>query len=263
MIADACLREAAEGEIALDFAAFLRKHDIPDEDVRALLEGPPRITIYRRLVRNNLTGVTYRLLPRTRARMNAAVQGAFDESFARFLEAAPPKTHVLKDVPAEFLAWALPSWGARADLPGYLQDLARYELLHFDIGSMPKLGEPQDLAELALDRPLAFSSVARLLRTGTAVHLLSEDEDDLTAPAPGPCHLLLYRDDDHAVRVLELGDLAYAALARMMDGAPLGDALREASLETGHALGDELLAQVARLLADLGDRGVLKGARSG
>ncbi len=258
MIADACLREGAEEEITGDFAAYLTARGIDGEDRQAMLASPQRLTIYRRLVRSSLTGVTARLLARTRARMTSV----FDASVSQFLQECPPKTHFLKDVPLEFFAWAEPRWQKQAELAPYLIDLARYELLHFDIGSMPRMDETQDLADVAIDRPLAFSSVARLLQVGYAVHRLPTDEEDRTEPDLGPYALLLYRDDDHVVRVLEVGRLAFAALERMFEGQPLGDALRSASEKVSIALTDELLGQMALLLADLGERRVLLGARA-
>ena len=53
-----------------------------------------------------------RMLPRTRARLNAACDGRFDADFGRFLDEVGPRTHYLRDVPAEFLAWARPRWRA-------------------------------------------------------------------------------------------------------------------------------------------------------
>ena len=48
----------------------------------------------------------------------------------------------------------------------------------------------------------------------------------------------------------------------MFDGVPLGEAVQGASLATKVELTDDLLAQFATLLADLGERGVLLGARA-
>jgi len=256
MLADACFRRDAGEDIARDFAAYLDARGVTGEEREAMLSSPQRLTIYRRLVRNSLEGVTYKLLPRTRARMGEA----FDESFAAFLEERGPRTHFLKDVPSEFLSWVQERWKSDASVRPYLLDLAHYELAHFEIGSMPRVGEARDLADVALDRPLAFSSVARLMRVSAAVQLLGEDTD--AEPEARACALLLYRDDAHAVRVLELGSLAYEALALMFDGVPLGEAVQGASLATKVELTDDLLAQFATLLADLGERGVLLGARA-
>jgi len=73
--------------------------------------------------------------------------------------------------------------------------------------------------------------------------------------------LLVYRDDAHAARFLELSPLAGAIATHLIAGEPLGAALGAACAETGHTLDDAILADTARLLADLGDRGVLLGAR--
>ena len=212
-------------------------------------------------MRNNLEHVTWRLLSRTRARMNAHATGAFDASFARFLEDAPPTTHFLKDVPVAFFAWAEPRWRAEPDMPPYLVDLARYELAHFELASMPRIAEPRELTELALDKPVAFSSVAKLLRLGAPVHELSDDDPTPAASEPCPQRLLMYRDQQHEVQVISLGELAYATLDALVAGALLGRAVAAGSEQSGEPVTDGRLAELAELLADLAARGVLLGAQ--
>ena len=258
-IADACLRERAGSELAQDEGAYLAASTLSEREREAMRSQTGRLALYRRLVRSNLEGVAFRLLPRTRARLNAACDGAFDAEFARFLEDAPPSTHFLKDVPGEFFAWALRRWPSRASVPPYLVDLGRYELLHFELSSMPNMAEPSLLSELSLDRPVAFSSIARLVRLGAAVQHLSDDPDDSQPPAIGDQRLLMYRDAEHVVRVLELGSLAFDALEAMMAGALLGAAIEGASVRTGVGLTSEVVGQLAARLADLGERGVLLG----
>ena len=84
------------------------------DDVEAILAAPRRLAVYRSLVRNGLAGVVVRMLPRTRARMNAACAGRFDADLAAFLEEVGPRTHYLRDVPGELFAWAQPRWAADA-----------------------------------------------------------------------------------------------------------------------------------------------------
>src|SRR6202021_489063 len=116
----ACLREGSEAAFTADLRAFLESHGVDPDDVAAIVAAPPRLSLYRRLVRNNLTGVTEKMLGRTRGRMDAVAPGVFDESFAAFLDQIGPRTHHLRDVPADFLGWAEPRWRARADLPAWL-----------------------------------------------------------------------------------------------------------------------------------------------
>lgn len=209
---------------------------------------PPRVAIYRRLVRNTLEGVVYKLLPRTREHMGVA----FDDSFTRFLEEEAPRTHYLRDVPFEFVRWATPRWKDEGAAP-WLVDLARHEMASFAVSTVPHLPEPK-AEEVALDRPLLFNSLVRIERYAHVIH-----EDAIPPPARDVA-LLYYRDDEHALRTLELTPLA-AALLEKADKVSLQEAIAKSCEETKIAMNDETLASIARLLADLGERGILLGAR--
>jgi hypothetical protein len=177
----------------------------------------------------------------------------FDETFARFLEERGPETHFLRDVPHEFLAWAAPVWRAQGVAP-WLLDLSRHELVSFGVSTAPHLAEAR-ADEVTLDRPLLLSNLARLERYDHAVH-----EDVTPAPARRVV-LLYYRDEEHRLEVMELSPLAGALLERA--DLPLQQAIADACNEAGVPMNDETLATIARLLADLGARGVLLGARGG
>lgn len=230
-----------------------------EPDLSAL---PPRVAVYRRLVRNTLHDVAHKLLPRTREHMG----DAFDEDFARFLADQGPRTHYLRDVPSEFVAWAAPRWAAERE--PWLADLARHEMASFAIATLPYVAEPH-AEEVALDRALLLSSLVRIERYAHAVHELAphaRDEGESSEPrvgdpSPPPARavaLLYYRDAEHELRTLELSPLAAALLARA--NVALKDAIAAACAETGAPVNDETLASIARLLADLGERGVLLGA---
>jgi hypothetical protein len=107
-LAEACLGVDAGQAIAGDLRGWLVEHGVAAEDVEAILAAPPRLGVYRSLVRNGLSSVVLRMLPRTRARMNAACGGRFDADLAQFIDEVGPRTHYLRDVPAEFLTWAEP-----------------------------------------------------------------------------------------------------------------------------------------------------------
>jgi hypothetical protein len=259
-IADACLSADVDPVIALGLRAFLDSHGVAPEDVEAILSAPPRLAIYRGLVRNGLSGVVLRMLPRTRARMNALCAGRFDADFAGFVEQVGPRTHYLRDVPAELVAWAAPRWRSDPGVPPYLSDLAAYELAHFAVSACESVRAAPPLAEVSLDRPLAFAESVRLARYDWAVHELSA-ELDATDPAPrrDVC-LLAYRDAGHAVRWLEVTPLAAAIVERLLSAEPLGGAVERACADHSTTPA-AVLEQVARLLADLGERGVVIGAR--
>jgi hypothetical protein len=259
-IADACLGARAGEAIATDLRGWLEARGVPGDDIEAILAAPPRLGVYRSLVRNGLSSVVLRILPRTRARMNAACEGRFDADLAAFVDEVGPRTHYLRDVPAEYLAWAGPRWRADARVPAYLPELATHELTQFAVGAAAPASRVPALAEVALDRPLAFLDSTRLVHHAWAVHELTDD-DETREPARRDVHLLAYRDADHVVRWLELTTLASAILGLLLAGEPLGAAVERACAEAATAPA-AVLPETARLLADLGERGVLMGGAS-
>jgi uncharacterized protein len=258
-IAEACLGSRAGAAISRDLRSFLEAHGVEADDVEAILAAPPRLAVYRSLVRNGLGSVIERMLPRTRARMNAACGGRFDADLATFADEVGPRTHYLRDVPAELFAWAEPRWRADPSVPAYLVDLAAYELAAFAVGASASVRPGDASAEVALDRALAFAESARLLRFAWAVHELTEQSPD-GEPPRRDVQLLAYRDAEHRVRWLELTPLAADVVERLQSGGTLGDAVQTACAEHG-VTPATVLADVARLLADLGARGVVLGAR--
>lgn len=262
-IGDACLGARAGEELADDLRGFLERRGVAAGDVEAILRAPPRLAVYRSLVRNGLSGIVLRVLPRTRSRMNLACAGRFDADFAAFVDEVGPRTHYLRDVPAELVAWAAPRWRRDPGVPAYLPDLAGHELARFAVATAEDLAGADASegahADVALDRPLAFHPSARLVRSAWAVHELGEGEGD-AEPARREVALFAYRDGSHAVRWLEVTPLAAAILERLLAGEALGSAVQAAC--DAHATAPaQALGDIARLLADLGDRGALTGAR--
>jgi hypothetical protein len=252
MIARACLGARTDEEFARDLRAFLEGSGVSPEDAEPILAAPPRLAVYRRLVRNNLTGVTHKMLARTRARMNdlAEARGLFDATFDAWLDEVGPRTHYLRDVPHELFAWAEPRWRADARVPRWMPDLARHELVEYAVSAADDV-RPPPVAEVALDRALVFAPPVRLVRYAFAVHELAHDEQDRAEPREADTSLLVYRDAEHAVRFLALHPFLVRVTERLLAGDTLGDAVRAAQP------GDP--GDVARYLAELGERGVLLG----
>jgi hypothetical protein len=237
-----------------DLRAFLASSGVAKEDVDAILAAPRRLGLYRKLIRHNIVGVIEAMLPKTQQRMNAAVPGSFESSIDAFLEHEGPRTAHLRDVPSEFLAFAAPRWKKDDRLPRWLPDHAELELVDFVIGVAPRPAPPPPLADVSADLPLVFADPHALLRLGWSVH-----ED---AIAPRDVTILVYRDGEHRTRFLELTHLAGLILERLLAGDALGPAMVSACQTMGCALDQAVLEGAARLLADLGDRGVLLGAKA-
>lgn len=260
MMAKVCFGLAADAAFEADLGAFLAAHEIAPEDAEALLASPRRLGLYRRLVRHNVTAVIDTMLEHTRARLEVHVPGELDRTVAAFLDEVGPRTPHMRDVPAEFLAYAAPRWRADARLPRWLADYAELELIDFTIGVAPRPLPPPPLAEVTADRPLVFAEPKQLIHLGWAVNEVPRD-DPRAEPACRPVSILVYRDPEHRSRFLEMTPLAAAILERLFAGAPLGPAVVAACEAKAHPLDDAVLGGAARLLADLGDRGVLLGAR--
>jgi len=259
MIADACFGDS-EAALNGDLAAYLEKHGVAPEDAEAILASPRRLGLYRQLVRHNVVHVIGVMLERTRARLDVYAPGELERSMAGFLAEQGPRTPHLRDVPSEFLAWAAPRWRSDARIPAWLADYAELELVDFTMGVAPRPAPPPPLADVTAERALVFGDPRVIIHLEWAVHLLPA-EDARAVPEKRPVDLLVYRDAQHCTRYLDLSPLAAVILARLFEGLPLAQALTVACASSGHSLDDSVLAGAARLLADLGERGVLLGAR--
>jgi len=125
--------------------ALCDKHALSADDTRALLDQSERLETYRELVQGNLREAVELSIPRSIARLG----GVFDEYFARFLAEQGPRTHYLRDVTQELLAFCAPRWAEDARVPDYLYDLAWHESLHIEVSALPaptRLAEPSALA---------------------------------------------------------------------------------------------------------------------
>lgn len=220
------------------------------------LRSPEGAGIYRTLVRRGLAGMLRFQLPRTAARLGPR----WDADVARFLDATLPRSRYLRDVAFELFAHVEAGWRADPDVPAYIVELARHELLAFEVANAPDDPPLAGAAPLALDRGVALSAAARFVRYGHAVHLLPEDDASRELPAATPTALCVYRDPEHEIHHLSLTPSAAAILERLAAGATLGEAVAGAATDGGQALDEPFLRGAARLLEDLGERGVVRGS---
>jgi len=243
---------------ALAVEAWLGRHGVSEDDAEVLRAGElRRLAVYRGLVRGTLREAVQASIPLSMQRLGPI----FDEYFDRFLRERGPRTHYLRDVTTELLAFCAPLFEADPRVPDFLLDLARHEALHIEISAAPPRAPALPGAALDLDAGLEFIEAARVVHYRHAVHRLGP-EDASSVPERADTHLFVYRSPEHEVRMLELTLLAAAILERLGAGASLRDALLDATRLHGASLDEALLTGTARVLADLADRGAILGVRA-
>jgi hypothetical protein len=248
----------APARIAADLPGWLDEHGVAPDDQALLVRHRANLLVYRAMVHSRLRGVVEEYLPRTaailgRPRMRAEI--------AAFMAEQAPRSVYFRTVPGEFLAWAAPRWRADPALPPHLVDLASHEWIDGEVGNTVDGGEPASGLPLALDAPVQLDGSVRLRRYAFAVHRPTTTPNE--PPAAEPTAILAYRDRESLrVRLLDLTARAAALCERMLAGEALQAALAGACTDVGEAMSDEYLAAMAAFLADLGERGVLLGARA-
>lgn len=220
------------------------------------IRSPAGSGLYRTLVRRGLADMLRYQLPRTAAHLG----DRWNEDVTWYLDATLSRSHYLRDAAFEFFARIAPRWSADPSVPPYIVDLARFELLAFEVRNAPDDPEIASPQPLALDRRVGISLAARVVRSAHAVHLLDDDEDSREPPAAESVILCAYRDADLEMRTLVLTRSAAEILERLLAGAPLGEAVSGAAAACSVALDPPFLQGAARLLEDLGERGVVRGA---
>jgi hypothetical protein len=247
---------AAHARLEDDAAGWLRSAGVHEADVEpTAIQGARRMLVYRTLVRRGLLSAIRTQLARTAARLGSS----FDAWVERWIEEELPRSHYLRDVAGEFLAWAAPRWAEDQDLPRWMADLARHELALFEVGAA--VGGGVAIGPIALDAPVVFDAAARLVRYAFAVQALDAREEARDVPPEVETALLIYRDAAHEVRCLSLSPLAAAIVERLLQGHALGASVTSACEALVHPLDAAVLEGTAALLADLAERGVFLGKR--
>ncbi|HQY61126.1 MAG TPA: hypothetical protein PK141_07020 [Polyangiaceae bacterium] len=241
-----------------DAGALLARSQVEGADRAALLSGPQRFPLYRKLVRGTLGGLCESILSRGHAHLEATAPGAWDAAFDAFLAGRGPRTPHLRDVPSELCEVLLPRLSADVRVPAYVVELFQWELATFRLGAARDVPDP-DACDVDASLPLAFHEPSARLRVSHAIHEAGEHVGE--PPARRDTRLFLYRDREHLAVTVVLTPFADELLVRAQEGAPLGVAIGGAAEALGVSVCEPLLTEVARWLADFGERGVVLGSR--
>lgn len=253
------IRELGAPEaLTSDPQAFLAASGLDDGAARHMASlGPNRLLAYRRLVHRGMAGVCREWTPRSAARLGAE---RFPAEIAQFLQdTGGVASPYYREVPRAFVAWALPRWRKDAGLPPYLADLARYELLYYDVRNDPAPDAAFSDMPLDLEFPARVAPTVVIEDFAWAVHELPWDTDDRSEPEARPVTLAFWRREDRT-RQLALGERDAHLLRGLSEGQTLKQALFAACAAVGVEVDAETLGAIALVLKDLSDRGILFGA---
>lgn len=245
-----------EPDAPLQGPAFFAGRGLDPRDEAAFAAVDPRAMFtYRALVRGSLRDAIVTEIPRTAALLGPR----FERDLDRFFAEAMPRSHYLRDVAFELVDFAAPAWASDPAVPPYVHDLARHELLDFEVAASPR-GPLVGVAEPSLDLalPVVFDGAVRLARYDYPVHTIVPGAEVARAET----FLFVYRDADFEIRHLSLTPLAAAVTEALLAGETLGRAVTVACERLRATLSPETLEGVAKLLADYAERGVLMGSAS-
>lgn len=254
---DACVGEHDDAAIIAGAEHVMQAADVDAGDAKAILENAPRFWLYRELVHNNVRGVVRQLMPRATALMEVHAPGLVESLVAGFLRGPGMRSHYMRDVPYELLAWGKDRIANDARLPSHTATLAAWELFWFRVRVAERTQRPAELADVAPHRPLVLESPALIEEFDCNIH---EWEDHEPVPERAPVTLLGHRDPSNEPQLLVLTPLAAEIVRELQRGAPLAHAIPNACKTVGVQLSQAVLQDSAKLLADLGAAGIILGA---
>lgn len=215
------------------FVSALLNPDAPVPEGITDGDGRPttrRFNVYRNNVVVSLTEALQVAFPVVRALVG---EGRFDALAGLYLRAHPPQSPLLMLYGAGFAEF-IDAFEPLAHVP-YLGDIARIEQAKREAyhaadadALAPERLAALDPGALAAAR-LRLAPAVRLVPSQFPLHDIWVRAQDASAPQPGAeaQHILITRPEFDPV-VTPLSAAEGAAIARLMDGTPLGDALAEA-----------------------------------
>jgi hypothetical protein len=257
------LRNAVTGihedaALTSDVSSILTRAQVHADDARHILENVPRFWLYRELVQNNVRGVVRQLVPRAAALMDAHAPGAVDALVDDFLRGPGMRSHFMRDIPFELFEWAKERIADDSRWPHHTVTLAAWELFWFRVRVAERTIRPASLADVAPHLPLVLEAPALVQEFACSIH----EWDDVDPAPPRVATILLgYRDDKDEPRLFVLTPLAAQIVRELQSGHALAHAIPLACKALGMELSQAVLADSAKLLADLGAAGIILGAR--
>jgi hypothetical protein len=204
-------------------------------------------------MRDRLASAVEATLPRTtRLLGQELLRRCVDE----FLTERAPRSPYFRDVGGEIIRWSFARCAHLSELAPHFVDAAQLELACFEVSTCASDPEATPRT-LSLSLPVRLSQACRVLRLSHAVHRV----DETRVPPRERCDLLVYRDQTtKRIVQLELTDAAARILLRLSSGENLDVAISAGLADASVERTDAVLGEIAALLADLAERGVVLGA---
>lgn len=259
-LAHAIRQADAPAKLQADVKAFLREAGVEGEDLEEMASlGAQRIEAYRALVHNRIRNTIDDFIPRSADRLGLA---RLEADVTAFMDERAMQSPYLRDIPNEFVYWALPRWEEDPEVPAYIPDLARHELLRLDVKNSPKGGESATEEKIDLEKPIVVEGSAVVMRYAYAVHKLPKARTDRTQPEQTETCLIAFRGPDQKTHYIDCKLWVAALIERLIEGKTLKESLFGALESVGMELDDDILSRTAVVLADFSDQGLLLGGRA-
>jgi hypothetical protein len=237
--------------------SIAQRTGLPADDIAHLRAQPlRRLAIYPELVRSRSVRSLSAMMPRT-----AQIMGQrFKDDCLRFAANGPLSARFLRHLARPFLEQCKASWRADATVPACVFDLARHESSIVEVAaSLDDPPLPANQSPPTLTEPVVFSFATQLLEYEYAVHRWYESAGQPLPIERKRSRVLLYRDAANVARCLELSPLAFSITTRLkLNANSLGDAVHTACAELKQTLDPTTINEVAHLLSDYQQRGIVR-----
>ncbi len=243
-------------QLQYQFAAHVRdpkRHPAP----RGI--EPRRLKIYRELFYNNVEGFLSNAFPVLRRVTPDARWHAMARDFFARHESHEPLFH---RIAAEFLRYLERERGRVKGDPPFLRELAHYEWVELALSVADAPSPPHDPAGDLLDSVPVVSPVAWALSYDFPVHRIGPEFQPRSPPAQAT-HLVVYRNRDDEVKFMEANAVTARLLELLAPGRITGRrALERVARELRHPQPEAVVAEGAKILAGLRERGIIIGVSS-
>lgn len=210
---------------------------------------PEAQAIYRRLVRTTLFRVVKNAIPFS---LDVLGEKRASDLLTAWLEAAPPTTRILREVPEEFAAWL----AAQPELEPGLSELVHFEVLELTVSHGPDAGDDEQSGSPTPqpDRGVLTHPCTRLAVYEYPVYMLTRGVTQVPPKTATPSFLLAYRAAEKMHWVTLPRDVAMV-LFRTAHGQSLGEACSDLA-----TAGREVdIGMVRSWLVNLRHRGAILG----